>query len=75
MQNLFQGSGDLRAPPYRLNPAVGGALTLFHELTQLSLTGLRDEIQWVLNPEFGHNIDVARIFLIKQRMNTVHHHV
>ena len=75
MKNFFQSSGDLRAPPYRLNPTVGGALALFHQLAQLLLIGLRDEIQWALKPEFRHDIDIAGIFLIKQRMNTVHHHV
>ena len=65
MQDFFQGSRDLRAPPDRFNPTVGGALALLHQLTQLCFIGLRYEIQWVLKPEFGDNINVAGIFLIK----------
>jgi hypothetical protein len=65
MQDLFQGSGNVRAPPDRLNPTIGGALALFHQLAQLLFIGLRDEIQRILKPELGHDVNVARVFLIK----------
>ena len=59
MQDLLQGSGDLRAPPDRLYPAVGGALALFHQLAELLLVGLRNEVERVLKPEFRDDINVA----------------
>jgi hypothetical protein len=65
MQNFFQGPGNLGAPPDRFNPTVGGALALFHQLAQLFLIGLRDEIQRILKPEFRDDINIARIFLIE----------
>ena len=65
MQDFFQSSGYLRAPPDRFDPAIGGALALLHQLAELFLVGLCDEIQRVLKPEFRDDINVARIFLIK----------
>ena len=59
MQDLLQSSGDLRAPPDRLDPAVGGPLALFHQLAELLLVGLCDEIERVLKPEFRDDINVA----------------
>ena len=75
MQDLFQGSGDLRATPDRFNPAISGALAFFYQPPQLFLIGLRDKVQWVLQPKPGDDINISGIFLVKQRMNTVHHHI
>lgn len=75
MQNLFQCSGDLRAPAYGFKPTEGGSLTLPDQQTQLVRAGLTDQLEGVLKSKLGHDVDITGVLLIEQCMNTVKHHI
>tara|TARA_Y100001954_G_C15634848_1_gene514621 strand:+ start:722 stop:901 length:180 start_codon:yes stop_codon:yes gene_type:complete len=59
MQDFFKRSRNLRTPPHRFNSAVGRALTLFNQETKLFFAGLTDQIERILHPEPGHDVNVA----------------
>jgi hypothetical protein len=75
MQNLFQCSGNLRAPAYGFKPTESGSLTLPYQQTQLVRAGLTDQLEGVLESKLGHDVDITGVLLIQQCMNTVKHHI
>jgi hypothetical protein len=65
----------LGAPSHRLYATEDGTLTFQNQRTQLLRTGLTNELEGILEPKLGNNIDIPRVLLIKQGMNTMQHHV
>jgi hypothetical protein len=65
----------LGAPSHRLYATEDGTLTFQNQRAQLLRTGLTNELEGVLEPKLGNNIDISRILLIQQGMNTMQHHV